>query len=187
MADIDDFREQKDEFFAQGHGSPLEHDQQHDFSGLDYFPENPSLRFEVDPERFDNPEEVRMMTSTGDIAEFRRWGQVRFSVDGQIAELALYQDIHQGHLFIPFTDATSGTDTYGAGRYLDPVLLDLFVRDGLYLEYARRYMLEELIDDVDAEALLAIEPSPVDLPPEEERSKRAECFLPEYRVLLRGD
>ena len=124
MADIDDFRKQKDEFFAQGHGSPLEHDQQHDFSGLDYFPENPSLRFEVDPERFDNPEEVRMMTSTGDIAEFRRWGQVRFSVDGQIAELALYQDIHQGHLFIPFTDATSGTDTYGAGRYLDPVLLE---------------------------------------------------------------
>ncbi|PKB80423.1 MAG: hypothetical protein BZY88_08710 [SAR202 cluster bacterium Io17-Chloro-G9] len=124
MADIDDFRKQKDEFFAQGHGSPLEHDQQRDFSGLDYFPENPSLRFEVDPERFDNPEEVRMTTSTGDIAEFRRWGQVRFFVDGQIAELALYQDIHQGHLFVPFTDATSGTDTYGAGRYLDPVLLE---------------------------------------------------------------
>ena len=124
MADIDDFRKQKDEFFAQGHGSPLEHDQQHDFSGLDYFPENPSLRFEVDPERFDNPEEVRMTTSTGDIAEFRRWGQVRFFVDGQMAELALYQDIHQGHLFVPFTDATSGTDTYGAGRYLDPVLLE---------------------------------------------------------------
>ena len=71
--------------------------------------------------------------------------------------------------------------------HLDPVLLDLFVRDGLYLEYARRYMPEELIDEVDVEALLAIEPSPVDLPPEEERSKRAEGFLPEYRVLLRGD
>ncbi len=82
MADIDDFRKQKDEFFGQGHGSPLEHDQQHDFSGLDYFAENESLRIEVDPERFDNPEEVRMMTNTGDVAEFRRWGRVHFSVDG---------------------------------------------------------------------------------------------------------
>ena len=33
-------------------------------------------------------------------------------------------------------------------NHLDPVLLDLFVRDGLYLEYARRYMPEELIEQV---------------------------------------
>ncbi len=36
----------------------------------------------------------------------------------------LYQDARQGHLFLPFTDSTSGTDTYGTGRYLDPVLLE---------------------------------------------------------------
>jgi len=123
MSVLDDLRKQKDEFFAHGHGGPLEHDQLRDFSGLDYFPENPDLQLEVDPERFENPEAVRMMTSTGDIAEFRRWGRIRFSVEGEAAELTLYEDAKQGHLFLPFTDATSTTETYGAGRYLDPELL----------------------------------------------------------------
>jgi len=70
--------------------------------------------------------------------------------------------------------------------HLDPVLLDLFVSRGLHLDYARRYMAEELIDEVDVEALLAIQPSALDLPPEDERARRAEGFLPEYQVLLRG-
>jgi HD-GYP domain-containing protein (c-di-GMP phosphodiesterase class II) len=69
--------------------------------------------------------------------------------------------------------------------HLDPVLLDLFVSRGLHLDYARRYMAEELIDEVDVEALLAIQPSALDLPPEDERARRAEGFLPEYQVLLR--
>jgi uncharacterized protein (DUF1684 family) len=123
MSILDDSRQQKDEFFSQGHGSPLEHSQQHDFSGLDYFPENSALQLEVEPERFENPDLVHMLTSTGDVVEFRRWGRIKFSVERENAELTLYQDAHQGHLFLPFTDATSDDETYGSGRYLDPELL----------------------------------------------------------------
>ena len=36
------------------------------------------------------------------------------------ARLALYQSDEHDELFLPFRDATSGNETYGAGRYLEP-------------------------------------------------------------------
>ena len=69
------------------------------------------------------------------------------------------------------------------GNHLDPDLFDLFVRSGVYRDYARRFMKPELIDDVDEAALLAIEPEPFELPPEEERAKRWQDFREEYKPL----
>lgn len=66
-------------------------------------------------------------------------------------------------------------------NHLDPELLDHFVRSGVYREYARRYLDESLIDEVDEAALLAIEPKPFELPPEPERRARRASFLPQYR------
>jgi uncharacterized protein (DUF1684 family) len=62
-------------------------------------------------------------TSTGETQSYQRAGIIRFAVDGQPAELTLYQG-EQGELFLPLRDATSGTETYGAGRYLEPTPLD---------------------------------------------------------------
>ncbi len=39
--------------------------------------------------------------------------------------------------------------------HIDPDLFELFVRHGVYLEYGREYLSEELIDDVDIDALLS--------------------------------
>ena len=39
--------------------------------------------------------------------------------------------------------------------HIDPDLFELFLRSGVYLEYARRFLLEEQIDAVDVEAMLA--------------------------------
>lgn len=50
-------------------------------------------------------------------------GRLEFELDGK--ELNLTAFLREGiqgdtvELFIPFTDATNGTDTYGGGRYLD--------------------------------------------------------------------
>ncbi len=41
-----------------------------------------------------------------------------FEVDGEPVSLALYDTGHPGY-FLPFRDRTSGSETYGAGRYLD--------------------------------------------------------------------
>lgn len=65
-------------------------------------------------------------------------------------------------------------------NHLDPDLLDHFVRSGVYLDYARRFLKPELIDDVDVSALLAIVPKDFELPEREQRLKRWRGFLAEY-------
>ena len=119
MSDLTEFRKAKDEFMGHDHDSPLEDDQKRDFRGLSYYEEDLDLRFVLDLERFPAQETVEMQTSTGDVAEYVRWGNVSFEVDGQVAELTLYRDASGGEFFLPFADATSGDETYGAGRYLD--------------------------------------------------------------------
>src|SRR6185295_2250351 len=57
-------------------------------------------------------------------------------------------------------------------NHLDPDLFDLFVTSGVYREYAKKYLPEALIDDVDEPALLAMAAKPVTLPEPEERKKR---------------
>ena len=43
-------------------------------------------------------------------------------------------------------------------NHLDPDLFNLFVKSGVYREYAKMYMSPELIDEVDEESLLRIQP-----------------------------
>jgi HD-GYP domain-containing protein (c-di-GMP phosphodiesterase class II) len=65
-------------------------------------------------------------------------------------------------------------------NHIDPALFDLFVSSGVYRRYGERYLPEELRDEVDEAALLAIEPEPYDLPEPAERQRRWQSFLPEY-------
>lgn len=74
--------------------------------------------------------------------------------------------------------------TMKRNHHLDPGLLDLFVTSGVYRRYAERFLPEELIDDVDEAAILAIDPGPLKLPPEHERDERWQGFLPEYELLV---
>jgi len=62
-----------------------------------------------------------MPTSTGTIRHMERVGVLEFSLHGQPMSLAAF--VGQGEalevLFVPFTDLTTGKETYSAGRYLE--------------------------------------------------------------------
>jgi uncharacterized protein (DUF1684 family) len=118
MTELEVFRQQKDRFFKQHPQSPLMPEQQQAFEGLRYFAEDPALRLVVPIEPFADQEVIAMQTSTGDVREYLRYGRLRFSVDGQDAELTLYAD--EDAYFLPFADALADEETYGAGRYLEP-------------------------------------------------------------------
>lgn len=65
---------------------------------------------------------LMMPTSTGQQREMRRVGLLEFTLRGQPLKLTAFvevgaQDLNR--LFVPFTDMTSGTETYPAGRYMD--------------------------------------------------------------------
>ncbi len=51
---------------------------------------------------------------------------MRFEVGGEPTQVTLFASEGSRELFLPFRDATSGTQTYGAGRYLEvePASLD---------------------------------------------------------------
>lgn len=118
MSELEQFRAEKDHFLAHHPQSPLTHAQKHAFEGLEYFPENPDLRLEVEVEESPEGERITMATSTGDYQDYERYGRFQFTVDGEEAELTIYYNQH-GY-FMPFVDSLAGEETYPAGRYLEP-------------------------------------------------------------------
>jgi len=62
LSDLQQFRAEKDEFFAHDHRAPLNHEQQHSFKGLEYFAENPQLVIRAKVDRAVQPGKVRMET-----------------------------------------------------------------------------------------------------------------------------
>jgi uncharacterized protein (DUF1684 family) len=110
-------RRSKDRYFAEHVGSPLEPGDRPGFEGLDYYPPDQALVFRARLEPGDR-EEVRVATSDDRVKVYRRAGRVSFEVEGHPLGLTVYDAGGPG-LFIPFRDATSGSETYGGGRYLD--------------------------------------------------------------------
>lgn len=139
-----ELRHEKDVFMQQHAHSPLSAGQKAAFSGLTYYPVDVGLRFVVEPEEFAEKAVVTMQTNTGELRRYERWGRVHFSVDGEAASLTLFETEHG--FFVPFTDATSGAETYGAGRYLEPIeasdgriVVDFNQAYNPYCVYAYRY------------------------------------------------
>jgi uncharacterized protein (DUF1684 family) len=63
-----------------------------------------------------------MPTTSEEKRPFTRYAQVHFQLQGQSCNLTIFKALQgkgAGELFLPFKDYTSGTETYGAGRYLD--------------------------------------------------------------------
>ncbi|HEY5100731.1 MAG TPA: DUF1684 domain-containing protein [Gaiellaceae bacterium] len=79
------------------------------YTGLAYYDYDPALRFLGDVE----PAVEEALEIDG--FPFRRFASVRF----ELGALDVYWlEGYGGGVFLPFADATRGTETYGAGRYL---------------------------------------------------------------------
>lgn len=68
-------------------------------------------------------------------------------------------------------------------NHIDPDLFNLFIRSGVYRQYAEKFLDASLLDEVDEESLIRIEPRPFTLPPEKERQHQKDAFLSEYNNL----
>jgi uncharacterized protein (DUF1684 family) len=108
------FRGEKDALFSTHPQSPIEPASRAAFQGLTYWPYDPAARVVA---RF-TPREHEETIGSGDTA-YRRIGVLEFTLRDQPLRLgALWIPGYAGGLFVPFTDATSGHETYGGGRYL---------------------------------------------------------------------
>jgi uncharacterized protein (DUF1684 family) len=118
-------RQEKDATFVSDPDSPLPVAQRKAFRGLAYFPPDPAWRYAGSVERYGAPERMTIVTTSGKPRPCERWGRVRFARDGRVLTLQVYRllDLPERPggegLFLPFKDASTGKETYSAGRYVD--------------------------------------------------------------------
>lgn len=114
------FRAARDRLFAEHPQSPIPIAERAGFTGLPYWPYDPAFRFEAvvepaGPAGADAPARVSAVSLRDEAFPLERIGRVRLPV----GDLEVYWiDVYGGGVFVPFRDATSGRETYGAGRYL---------------------------------------------------------------------
>ncbi|MCD4684949.1 MAG: DUF1684 domain-containing protein [Anaerolineae bacterium] len=115
------YRQEANEFFKTHPQSPLTPEQREQFTSMDWFPYNPDLILTLEAEEFEEKPEITLPRSSDNKPPgvYQQWGRLRFTVEGQeITLLLLYSPEHK-YFFLGFWDTTSGTETYGGGRYLD--------------------------------------------------------------------
>ena len=133
-AKIAAIRAAKDESFKTDPDSPVPADKKATLIPLGYFPidESYAVPASLDPAQDRTP--IQVPTSIGKIRNLERIGTLKFSVKGQLLRLTAFRDLESrdvNRLFVPFSDLTSGTETYPAGRYmeLDPTPTGIYVVD----------------------------------------------------------
>ena len=127
-------RKGKDAFLASDPQSPLSAQDRRGFRGLAYWPPDPAFRYELELHEHDEKRIVEVLDTRKQTRRLWRWGEFRFSVGDHECVLQAYKnDPRSGGLFVPFRDATSGIQSYGAGRYLDLEQDGRLTKDGKWV------------------------------------------------------
>ncbi len=109
------------------------------FMGLEYFPLDARYRVEARLERYGAAKSVEVPVAQGPPQRMLAPGVVRFSLRGrQLSLQPLISSPNDTTYFFVFRDATSGRETYGAGRFLDAAA-PLPGSDIVLLDFNRAY------------------------------------------------
>jgi uncharacterized protein (DUF1684 family) len=120
-AQIERFRAEKDEAFRSQPNEPVPPGKVTEFLPLKYFPPDHEYVVPASLKPAGERIAVDMPTSTGKIRKQQRVGVLEFTLKGQALTLGAFVEsgADTRSLFVPFSDMTSGTETYSAGRYLE--------------------------------------------------------------------
>lgn len=126
---IEKFREDYKNEFVLNPRSPLKKE---DLEYLKFFPANEKFRVSAVFTRTAEAQQFDMATYSGRTKPFVKYGYAVFDLDGKKVTISIYQNlgniihpVYKDYLFIPFKDLTSGTLTYGGGRYIDILISDI--------------------------------------------------------------
>ncbi|GGK61268.1 TonB family protein [Rufibacter glacialis] len=91
-----------------------------------YYPVEDAYRVKAKFTRTAQEVIFRMPTTGARTPEYVKYGELHFRLQGRALTLSVYQNQelmrqpqYMSYLFIPFTDGTTGQETYEIGRYLD--------------------------------------------------------------------
>jgi uncharacterized protein (DUF1684 family) len=120
-------RAAKDEAYRASPDTPLLPADVESFAGLDYWPPDASYYFAGPIRVYAQKEQFQIVTTSGKQRPCEKFGWIEFPIDGSSHKLQVYRLLDLGvgmdeeSLMLPFTDVTSGKETYPAGRYVDLV------------------------------------------------------------------
>jgi uncharacterized protein len=112
------WRKARDDLFRNHPQSPLPESERSGFAGLRYFDYEPKMRVLAEV-RAAEPELRQIGASGNETVLFRRFATASFELDGREQSLDLHWlEGYGGGIFLAFADQTSGSETYGGGRYM---------------------------------------------------------------------
>lgn len=143
FADVLAFQAKINSEFADREESPLTEKDFEDFKTLQFFPVDLKYQIMAKFIPIENALPFEMTTTTDRKPMYRAYGTLIFELDGIACRLTVYQNLdlmkkeeYKNYLFIPFTDLTNSTETYGGGRYLD---LELPLNEEVLLDFNKAY------------------------------------------------
>lgn len=120
------FQKNLNEEFADAKKSPLTEEDRLAFEALDIFPIDENFIVESTFTKSKNEKSFEMKTTTDRAPLYVKYGEISFVLNGEKFNLNVYQNLElikrpgfKKHLFLPFSDLTSGNETYIGGRYID--------------------------------------------------------------------
>lgn len=123
---VADFQKELNAHYADSTASPLKKEDRISFQSLDFFPVDSTYFLVAKFIRTAKEKPFKMPTTTDRKPLYVKYGELHFTLNGKKCHLNVYQNVefsqkpgYKDDLFLPFTDLTSGVESYGGGRYID--------------------------------------------------------------------
>ncbi|MBP1224612.1 DUF1684 domain-containing protein [Flavobacterium sp. 1355] len=112
--------------YADAKTSPLMEEDLKSFKSLDFYPIDGKYFVNAKFVKAQNEKVFEMKTTGTRTPKYIKYGTVYFKINGTACQLNVYQNIelskqkeYKDHLFLPFSDLTSGKESYIGGKYID--------------------------------------------------------------------
>ncbi|MFV8466708.1 DUF1684 domain-containing protein [Flavobacterium sp. LB1P62] len=139
--------------YADVKTSPLTSEDLAVFKALDFYPATEKFFVTAKFVRTKKEKPFEMKTSTDRKPLYVKYGEVLFTIDGKELKLNVYKNIelskkaaYKDYLFLPFSDLTSGNESYIGGKYIDlripkgdTIVIDFNTSYNPYCAYNHKY------------------------------------------------
>jgi len=132
VKELQNYQYKQNLLFHNKSTSPLIKEDFKKFKALDFFTIDEKFRVIATLTKTPDTPIFEMPTTTSRKPMYRKYGMLTFIMDGKEQQLEIYQSqeldidpMYKDMLFLPFTDKTSGHESYGGGRYIDVYTTDI--------------------------------------------------------------
>jgi len=150
---VEKFQKDLNSEYVDAKTSPLTAEDLAKFKSLDFYPINEKAFVVAQFTRTKDEKPFKMKTSTARTPIYIKYGEINFKMEGKELKLNVYRNIElskkeefKDYLFLPFSDLTSGNESYIGGRYIDlkipagnTIVVDFNLSYNPYCAYNHKY------------------------------------------------